>query len=205
MQVTKYPQSCLRVEKDGGVLLLDPGVLGFGGIGLDELGHVDAVLFTHQHADHLDQELAAALASRGATIVGNGDVAAALPELEVVEARDGEALEVAGFGVLPRDLDHVVMVNGAEGPPNTGFLLDGTLFHPGDGIRLDGLTAEVLALPIAGPSISNRDAYLFLSSTGAGRAIPIHYDVFPGDPHLFARNVDIADVIILDPGESTTV
>jgi L-ascorbate metabolism protein UlaG (beta-lactamase superfamily) len=112
---------------------------------------------------------------------------------------------IAGFEVLPRDLPHVVMIDGSPGPPNTGFILDGALFHPGDGIAIDGLRVDALALPIAGPSLRFRDAYRFVEQLGARRAVPMHYDLFIADPKLFASRCDIAEVIVLGPGESTDV
>jgi L-ascorbate metabolism protein UlaG (beta-lactamase superfamily) len=109
-------------------------------------------------------------------------------------------VQVAGVEVLPRDLPHVVMVDGSPGPPNTGFLLDGTLFHPGDGVELTGLTAPAAAVPIAGPSISFHDAYRLVRSLGAAHVIPIHYDAFVADPAHFARVCDLAEVHVLGDG-----
>lgn len=202
MKVTKYPQSCLVVEKDdGGRLLIDPGGPAVEAHSLADFGPLDAVLYTHRHADHLDERLLEPLREAGLRLIGNADVAGLIGEgAETVT--DGQHLKVAGFDVVARDLPHVVMVDGAPGPPNTGFLLDGRFFHPGDGIRLDGLRVDTLAVPIAGPSISFRDAYLFVEQVGAARAVPIHYDVFIADPALFATRCDIADVVVLQPGES---
>ena len=204
MKVTKYPQSCLVVEKsDGGRLLIDPGNFAIDAHDVDDFGPVDAVLYTHRHPDHCDERGLEALLERDVVAYGNADVVALLGADRVAEIRDGEAVEIAGFEVLPRDLPHVVMVDGAPGPPNTGFVLDGAFFHPGDGIGLEGLRVEKLALPIAGPSISFRDAYRFVEQVGARRAVPMHYDMFIADPHLFASRCDIADVVVLAPGEST--
>lgn len=204
MKVTKYPQSCLVVEKDdGGRLLLDPGNFAFDAHDADDFGPLDAVLYTHRHPDHCDQRGFEALLDRGVTAYGNADVCDLLGAERVTEISDGQAVEIAGFEVLPRDLEHVPMVDGSSGPPNTGFVLDGTLFHPGDGIRLDGLRVDVLAVPISGPSISFRDAYRFVEDVGAQRALAIHYDGFIANPNLFADKCDITKVIVLDDGEST--
>lgn len=204
MKVTKYPQSCLVVDNDGARLLIDPGTIALGSHPLDELGAVDAVLYTHRHADHCDPRAVDALRERGVPLYGNADVRALLGE-DVHEVADGERFEVAGFEVLARDLPHVVMVNGDPGPPNTGFLVDGRLFHPGDGLEVDGLRVEAVAVPIAGPSISARDAYRFVERVGASTAIPIHYDFFPENPELFAAACDLARVVVLAPGESVTL
>lgn len=202
MWVTKFPQSCLLFDKPGGGrVLVDPGGPATARFSIEDFGRVDAVLCTHRHPDHLDVRALAALAERGATLHGNSDVAAAAEGLDVVEVRDSERLEVAGFDVLPLDLDHMPMVDGSPGPPNTGFLLDSSCFHPGDGITLPGLRASTLAVPIAGPSASLRDAYRFVEEVGAARAIPVHYDVFPEDPRQLEARCDIAEIIVLADGE----
>ncbi len=50
MKLTKYTHSCIKLEKDGKVLLVDPGNFAedaaFEG--------VDAILVTHEHPDHFD-------------------------------------------------------------------------------------------------------------------------------------------------------
>lgn len=201
MEVTKYAQSCLVVAGDAGRLLIDPGGLGLGSHTLDDVGDVDAVLYTHQHPDHFDPAQVDALRERGVTMYGNADVCGLVGD-GANEVRDGETFEVAGFAVTARDLPHVEMVDGSPGPPNTGYVIDGRFFHPGDGTDIE-LEVDDLALPIAGPSISFRDAYRMTAALRSRRVIPIHYDFFVADPARFPDFCDIAEVIILGHGEST--
>ena len=203
MKITKYPQSCFVLDNGDGRLLIDAGTFALDAYSLDDFGPLDAVLYTHRHADHFDERHIDAILDRGIAIHANSDV------LEVVgpdrghEVSDGDRFEVAGFTVGAHDLPHVELVDGSPGPPNTGYVIDDLLFHPGDGISLDGVSVDVLAVPIAGPSISYRDAYKFIEQVGASRAIPMHYDMFMADPQLFDHFCDIAEVIVLDHGEST--
>jgi L-ascorbate metabolism protein UlaG (beta-lactamase superfamily) len=207
MQVTKYPQSCLVVEVPGtGRLLLDPGGPASARHELEELLPVDAVLVTHRHPDHLDGAWAAELLDRGIPLVTNADVAGLLDRDDVTVMADGDRREVAGVAVRAVELAHMPMIDGTPGPPNLGFLLDDRLLHPGDGVDLRGLHAQVLAAPLAGPSCSYRDTYVMIETVGATTAIPIHYDVFPADPALFADKAgDVADVRVLAAGETTTL
>jgi L-ascorbate metabolism protein UlaG (beta-lactamase superfamily) len=206
MRITKYPQSCLVVEVPGtGRLLIDPGFPASARYELEALLPVDAVLITHQHPDHLDRDWAGQLLDRGVELVANSDVAEVLGRDEIRIVAGGEDFEVAGIPVRAFDLPHMPMVDGSPGPPNLGYLLDGRLLHPGDGAKLDQLRAEILAVPIAGPSCSYRDAYVMIETVGATAAVPIHYDVFPADPGLFAdKSGDVADIRVLAAGESTT-
>jgi L-ascorbate metabolism protein UlaG (beta-lactamase superfamily) len=200
VNVTKYPQSCLLLEKDDGRIIIDPGSIAMDRYDIREFGELDAVLYTHRHHDHYDERIVKALLDGGVALYGNADVCALVPEMQ--EVRHAEPLGVAGFAIEPVDLPHVPMVDGSPGPPNTGFIIDGAFFHPGDGIELEDRTASVVALPIAGPSISFRDAYAFAQRLRAETVIPMHYDHFIADPAMFARYCDIADVVVLGPGES---
>lgn len=203
MRVTKHPQSCLVVESAaGGRLLIDPGSFAAAALSPADLGAVDGVLVTHRHPDHCDARLLDPLRDAGVPVVANADAAAAIGD-DVRVVGDGERFELAGIDVAAHDLPHQVMVDGSPGPPNTGFLLDGRLFHPGDGLSLAGLTASALVLPIAGPSTSFHDAYRFATQLEAATVIPAHYAMFVADPQLFADKSGLGDVRVLADGEAT--
>jgi L-ascorbate metabolism protein UlaG (beta-lactamase superfamily) len=202
MRFTKYAQSCAIIEGDGGGrVLIDPGNVAMDGVTFDDLGTVDAVLFTHRHADHLDDRAVTAAIDRGLAIYGNADIADVVGDA-VTLVTAGQQFQAAGFDIVPHDMPHVVMIDGSAGPPNTGFMFDGRLLHPGDSMQVDGMRVDVLAVPIAGPSISLHDAHVAVETAAAATAIPIHYDVFIADPHRFANWCDIADVVVLDHGET---
>lgn len=206
MRITKYPQSCLLIEEsDGGRLLIDPGTLVSAEHSLDDLGQVDAVLYTHRHPDHFDPAWTGPLLDRGVPIFANADTCGLIEAGGATTVQGGETVEAAGFVVEAHDLPHCPMVDGSAGPPNLGFTVGGRLLHPGDSAAVTGLAAEVLAVPIAGPSISNRDAYVMIETTSAAMSIPIHYEFFPADPELFASFCDHTKVIVLANGESAVV
>jgi L-ascorbate metabolism protein UlaG (beta-lactamase superfamily) len=205
MQLTKYPQSCLVVEVDGHRLLIDPGSFLSAKYDLDDLGHLDGVLITHRHPDHIDPALVQALRFHGWPMYGNGDVVELLGADLVAPVTSGQPFEVGGVPIVPHDLPHAPLVDGSAGPQNTGYLIDGHLFHPGDGVELSGVSAAIVAAPISGPSISFRDAYRLVELLGARTVVPIHYDLFTADPHHFARVCDLAEVLVLEDGASTVV
>lgn len=202
MRVTKFPQSCVRLDGVDGRVLIDPGFPAMQRHNVADLGPVDAVLLTHRHPDHFDRRAVEGLLEQGAVAYGNADVREAAGDLLVQPLDDGDEAEIAGFAVRGVGIPHMPMIDGSAGPPNTGFLVDGALLHPGDGIAGAGVRADVLALPLAGPSASGRDAYRFLEEVGASRAIPIHYDVFPANIDMFVKWCDLAEVLVLGDGET---
>lgn len=202
MRFTKYAQSCAIIEGgSGGRLLIDPGNFAMDAVGFDDFGTVDAVVFTHRHADHLDDRAVAATVERDLPVYGNADVRDVIGDAVTVVTA-GQPFTAAGFDIVPHDMPHVVMIDGSAGPPNTGFVFDGRLLHPGDSLQVDGMRIDALAVPIAGPSISLHHAYVAVETAAPATAIPIHYDGFTADPRRFANSCDITKVVVLDHGES---
>ena len=63
-------------------------------------------------------------------------------------------------------------------------------------------TVEILADPIAGPSVSMRDAYRLVKAAGATQIVPIHYDAFIAKPEQFAEKYPVGTVHVLADGAS---
>ena len=57
MKLTKFTHACVRLEKDGRVLVFDPGTFSETD---QALAGAHAVLITHEHADHVDVDAVAA-------------------------------------------------------------------------------------------------------------------------------------------------
>src|ERR1035441_4009316 len=110
MKVTKYPQSCLVIEKNGKRIIIDPGSLVSPKFSANELLPVDAILITHEHMDHADPGLIGELTRLSeAVVVGNQSTAKALGGTVNKVVSDGEKFEIAGFAITARDLPHVAM------------------------------------------------------------------------------------------------
>ncbi len=53
MRITKFGHACLRVEHDGTTVVIDPGTFSEP----ESVDGADAILITHEHADHVDPKL----------------------------------------------------------------------------------------------------------------------------------------------------
>lgn len=207
MVITKYPHSCFHVSGNGSSVLIDIGCFTTPLYPVDDMPPFNAILITHQHADHLDPELHSWLQGLDVQIYANQDVATKFPDLPISVIHDGSSFRVGELSITALSLEHCKMPDGSAGPPNTGYLINDTFFHPGDGIELPGKQIDTLALPIAGPSISLFTAVQFARQVQAKKVIPMHYDnpIFFNDPGVLKERFSEAEVIVLKNGESTEV
>ncbi|GAA2597532.1 MULTISPECIES: MBL fold metallo-hydrolase [Streptomyces] len=151
MELTKFGHACVRLEKDGRRLVIDPGGLSDPGA----LEGADAVLVTHEHFDHFSEEVLrrAAAASPGLRIWTNSSVAKRLDGLgtRVAAVGDGDDFTVAGFDVRVHGTWHAVIHPDVPRISNIGFQVDGTLFHPGDALTVPDGPVGTLLLPVHAP------------------------------------------------------
>lgn len=208
MKITHFSHSCLLIEAEGKKIIIDPGKFFVESHKIDEVSDVIAVLYTHEHPDHYNPDVANELKAKGVALYANESTARLIGEGCTV-VHDGQEFEVAGMNIAVYELPHSPLPDGSEGPQNTGYVINGVLFHPGDGKYLAGLQVDNLALPIVGPDISMRDAFDFAKQVKAKVAIPIHYQFVPTDPDAyadFAKMMNMPfEMRVLHDGESTEI
>ena len=176
MRLTKYGHACVRLDLDGGSVVLDPGTYTPD---VDLAGVAD-VLVTHEHADHLDVDLLVPLVRDGLRLHTNSDVAASLATdhgVEVHAVGPGETFTVAGVDVQVVGGAHAEIYNGLPGCANVGFVLAG-VYHPGDALHVPDVEAETLLVPVSAPWLKLREALDFVRAVGPVRAIPVHDAMF---------------------------
>ena len=179
MRITHLGHASLLVEIADTRLLLDPGAWSPAA---QELRDLDAVLVTHQHPAHLDQERLPDLlrANPGAQVVTDPDTATIL---------EGKGIDVTAFGAGDTATVGPVTLTGVgemhalihEEIPlihNTGMRIsaDGepVFFHPGDSLDAEPEGVEVLAFPLNAPWARSREMTAFLRRLAAPHAIPVH-------------------------------
>lgn len=177
MEVIKYSHACVRIENDGAVLVIDPGVWSEAEEALDG---VDAVLLTHEHADHVDADkLAGALAKRpNATIYTHPAVVekfAALWGGAATAVQSGESFVAAGLPVKAYGGWHAMIHRDIPRVPNLGYLINESVYHPGDSFDPpDGAQVETLFVPVAGPWLKVGEAIDFVRAVRPERVFALH-------------------------------
>ena len=179
MQITHLGHSCVLVESDDARLLVDPG--GFTP-GWEDVRDLDAVLVTHEHADHLDRDrLPALLAGNpGARLVAEPGVAGQLSgtlEREAEALQPGSSTAVGSVSVTATGGRHAVIHADIPRVGNVGYLVSagGTvLYHPGDMLEAVPDGVDVLAVPLSAPWQAVKETVEFVRAVHAPVAFPIH-------------------------------
>lgn len=174
-QLTKFTHSCVRLDDGERRLVIDPGMFSEVQAALDG---VSALLVTHEHPDHvdLDEVLAAGRRNSRLRIWAPAPVAASLAELgeQVITSAPGQAFEAGGFAVRTVGGQHALIHPTIPVVPNVGYLVDDTVYHPGDSLIVPTDPVGLLLAPIHAPWSKTAEVIDFVVSVRAPRSVGIH-------------------------------
>jgi len=184
MRITKFGHACVRIEHDGKVLVLDPGVF----TDVAAVDGADAVLITHEHFDHYVPDH---LRATDAAIWTIEAVAAKIredaPDLaeRITVVAPGESFDP---GIPARAVGELHAVIHPEFPRihNSGYLIDagGTrIYHPGDSLTEPGEAVDILLVPSSAPWLKASEAVEFARAVKAPRNLAIHDRIYTDAAH----------------------
>ena len=213
MKLTKHEHACVVLEKDGSKIVIDPGSFSSGAAEI--VADADAILLTHEHFDHVNEAaINGALAARpelrvyapsalASTFAGHRD------QFTAVAA--GDDLTLASFAITVHGTQHALIH--ADIPPvaNVGYLIDGSLYHPGDAYFVPEVAVSVLLLPTSGPWMKIGEAADYVRAVRPQQIIQIHEALLSDIGLFLAGNLLGADGLTglpltqLPVGDSLTV
>lgn len=183
MTLTKYGHACIRLEKSGRRLVIDPGSFTDVPTALEGAEHI---LVTHEHADHVDEgpvldylaaQPAVTVRAPAAPAARLADAAAAagLDAGRIMAAGPDEEFEVAGFAVRTVGGQHAVIHPQIPVVANIGYILDGLVYHPGDSyIVPSGPVPDTVLVPLSAPWSKLSETLDFITALRARQVIPVH-------------------------------
>jgi L-ascorbate metabolism protein UlaG (beta-lactamase superfamily) len=172
----------------------------------------DAILVTHEHQDHFNEDrlrrgLEANPAAELWTLRSVADqVSAAFPG-RVHTVGHGDTFTAAGFDVQVHGELHAVIHPDIPRITNIGFLIGGSVFHPGDALTVPGHPVDTLLLPVMAPWNKIAEVIEYVREVKPRRSIDVHdallTDLARPIYDLQIGNLGGADHLRLAPGEGT--
>ena len=172
MRITKFGHACVRLEHEGKVVVVDPGMF----TDPEAVDGADAVVISHEHPDHyLPDHLAgtdAPVFTIAAVAAKIRDDAPAVAERVTVVA-PGESFDP---GIPAESVGELHAVIHPEIPriQNIGFLVEGQVFHPGDALTVPDEPVTTLLLPIHAPWSKASEIIDYVREVRADQAYALH-------------------------------
>lgn len=175
MRITTYGHCCLLIETEHTRILTDPGTFSPD---CSTLTDIDIVLITHEHQDHLHVESLEQVRKQNPTahVICNESVGQILSakDIEHTVVEHLQELHIAHTSLKAYEGEHVEIFDTYGLVQNTGFLIAGTLFYPGDAYTIPAEAVDTLAVPVAGPWCKVSDAIRYALAVQPRLAFPVH-------------------------------
>jgi L-ascorbate metabolism protein UlaG (beta-lactamase superfamily) len=213
MKLTKHEHACVVLEKDGASIVIDPGSFSSGAAEI--IAGADAILITHEHMDHVNETaINGALAARPDLRLyapaAVGDLFAARQD-QFTAVAAGDELALGSFAVTVHGREHAVIHPDIPVIANVGYLIDGSVYHPGDAYYVPEVPVPVLLLPTSGPWMKLGEAADYVRAVRPQQIVQIH-EMLLSDIGLFLASSLLGEqgltglpLTVVPAGESLTV
>lgn len=174
MRVTKHEHACLRLERDGKTLLIDPGSFT---LPLTDLRGVVGVVITHEHPDHWTAQHLDRIRESfpSVPLFAPEGVARAAAGFDITVVAPGDSVEAGPFRLSFHGGDHAVIHESIPTIDNVGVLVDDEFYYPGDSYAVPKKAdVRLLAAPVGAPWLKIGDAMDFVLAVKPRRVFATH-------------------------------
>lgn len=177
MKLTKYEHACFTLEKDGQVLVIDPGVFTKDFVVTD---NIIGIVITHEHPDHFDPHMLAAIYDKNpnSLLISTDEVVKKMVDRTSHVALPGETLNVGPFALMFFGGKHAIIHDTLPIIDNFGVLVNEDVYFPGDSFALPNRPVDTLALPVGAPWLKISEAMDFFVNVKPQLAFPTHDAIF---------------------------
>lgn len=171
MEITKLEHSGIVLKKGEKRVVFDPVEFKEK---IPKLENVVAIVITHKHGDHLQDEVLSKIVSDNpdVKIFAINDTALLINDAIIV--RDGDVHKVGGFKLEFFGKSHAAIVSGQIPCENIGAIVDGVAVNPGDSFDCPVIGAKVLFVPISAPWLKISESMGFVEKVKPQIVIPVH-------------------------------
>jgi L-ascorbate metabolism protein UlaG (beta-lactamase superfamily) len=173
MKLTKYEHACFTVEKNGQLLVVDPGNFTTDFI---TPSHVVAIVITHGHPDHFDHKQIEAIIAENpnALIIAHPEVTTQIEAFATQAVLAGDHIAIGPFDLAFYGGEHATIHPDMSPVANLGVLINDLLYYPGDSLVRPSVPVDTLALPVGAPWLKISEAIDFLRDVQPRLAFPTH-------------------------------
>ncbi|MBI2427015.1 MAG: MBL fold metallo-hydrolase [Candidatus Kerfeldbacteria bacterium] len=184
MTITHHGHSCVQIEKQGTRILIDPGKFAFdvNGEQPEAFTGLAAILLTHEHIDHTDPEILKRIlaVNAGCVIVANASIQKRLKDVNIESSvlSPAQTVTLGTMTIQGVDAPHESLP--IPVPECRGFLIDDTVFHPGDSLHPTPIPkgVKVLCAPACAPWMNANQGIEFVDLVKPEIVMPIHTAIF---------------------------
>ena len=175
MKIKKIGHCCLLIKTNNITILTDPGNFS---VDQNLIIGIDVILITHEHADHFHIDSLKIILKNNpqVKIITNSGVGEKLNELNIqhIVLEDLNKININNISIEAFNAKHEEIFSEVGQVQNTAYLIDNTLFYPGDSFHNPTKKVDILALPVAGPWCRISDAIKYALSIKPNKVFPVH-------------------------------
>ncbi len=174
MKLTKLEHAALILEESGRKLFVDPGSFTTP---LTDGAQADAIVVTHEHADHWTPEQLERIRSKSpdVQIFGPAGFAAQATGFPVQVVAAGDRIEVGPFVLEFFGSKHNEIHWSIPIIDNVGVLINGRVYYAGDSYTVpEGVDIDVMAVPAGAPWLKIGEVMDFVLAAKPRRTFPTH-------------------------------